>query len=306
MALNVLKKNQIERLGKMKNSTQKIAVITGASAGIGKEAAKQLLQKGWRVIGIGRNPQRCQQAEKELAGFASSPDQFVMLTGDLAIMSETRDIAKKIATLTDRVDALLNNAGGLTAVLKMTPEGNENTFASNHLGHFLLTQSLLPLLKKSAKHSEPGATRIVNVSSLAHQQARPFDWDDVQSLKNFYSGTAYCQVKLANILFTRELAKRLSEYGIVAHAMHPGVVASNFASHGDEVMQQHMEKAEKIAPETAARTLVWLASDNEPGQSSGGYYFECKLEPVNPLGEDDEAAARLWQESEKLVAGFLK
>ena len=290
----------------MESSTQKVAVITGASSGIGKEAAKQLLKKGWRVIGIGRNPERCQQAESELAGYTTSSEQFAMLTADLALMAETRAAADGIAKMTDRVDVLLNNAGGLTAKLKMTPEGNENTFASNHLGHFLLTQCLLHLLQNSARKSTPGTTRIISVSSLAHHQARPFDWDDVQSVNNFYSGAAYCQVKLANILFTRELAKRVSADGIVAHAMHPGVVASNFASHGDEVMKQHMAKAQTIPPEVAADTLVWLASDEEPGKSTGGYFFERKPEAVSPLAEDDEAAARLWLESEKLVARFLE
>lgn len=285
----------------MGKSNQKVAVITGASSGIGKETAKQLLQKGWRVIGIGRNPERCQQAETDLARFATSHDQFALIVADLALMSETRAAAEKIAGMTDRVDVLLNNAGGLTAQLKMTPEGNENTFASNHLGHFLLTRSLLPLLKNSARHSAPGATRVVSVSSSAHQQAQPIDWDDIQSLNNFDSNFAYCRVKLANILFTRELARRLSDDGIVAHAMHPGVVASNFASHGDEVMQQHMARAQSISPGEAADTLAWLACDEEPGRSTGGYYFDRQPAACSDAAKNDEDAVRLWIESEKLV-----
>ena len=290
----------------MEASTENVAVITGASSGIGKEAAKQLLQKGWRVIGIGRNPERCGQAESELAQYTTRPGQFAMLTADLALMAEARAVAENIARLTDRVDVLLNNAGGVTAGLQMTSEGNETTFAGNHLGHFLLTRCLLPLLQNSAGKSAPGTTRVISVSSLAHQRAGPFDWDDVQSLNNFHAGSAYCQVKLANLLFTRELAKRLSTDGIIAHAMHPGVVASNFASHGDEEMQQHMAQAQTISPAVAADTLVWLACDEEPGNSTGGYFFECRAEAVNPLAEDDEAATRLWRESEKLVEPFLQ
>lgn len=289
----------------MKASAEHVAVITGASSGIGKEAAKLLLQKGWRVIGIGRNPERCRQAESELAQRATRSGHLAMLTADLAMMAETRAAAEDIAGLTDRVDVLLNNAGGVTVGLQMTAEGNEKTFASNHLGHFLLTQSLLPLLQNSAGNSAPGTTRIISVSSLAHQRAGPFDWDDVQSLNNFHAASAYCQVKLASLLFTRELAKRLSSAGIIAHAMHPGVVASNFASHGDEEMQQHMARAQTISPAVAAESLVWLACDEEPGKTSGGYFFECKAEAVNPLAEDDQAAQRLWRESEKLVARFL-
>ena len=289
----------------MESSTKNVAVITGASSGIGKEAAKQLLKQGWRVIGMGRTPERCRQAEIELSEYTTSPDQLSMLIADLALMSETRTAADAISRLTGRVDVLLNNAGGVTAELKMTCEGNENTFASNHLGHFLLTQCLLPLLQKSAGKSAPGATRVINVSSAAHQQAGPFDWKNMQSPDRFNSVAVYCQVKLANILFTRELAKRLSADGIVAHAMHPGIVASNFASHGDEVMQQHMAQAQTIAPHVAADTLVWLACDDEPGNSTGGYFFERKAEAVNSLAEDDEATAMLWQESEKLVAPVL-
>lgn len=289
----------------MRISELKVAVITGASSGIGKEAAKQLLRKGWRVIGMGRNPERCRQAESELVDCATSPGQFSMLTADLASLARTRAAAEDITRLTDRVDVLLNNAGGLTAQFKLTPEGNENTFASNHLGHFLLTRYLLPLLKKAAENSAPGDTRIVNVSSQAHQHAGPFDWNDMQSLNNFHSIAAYSQVKLANILFTRELARRLSADGIVAHAIHPGVVDSNFASHGDETMKQYMATAQTIPPEIAADNLVWLACDETPGQSTGGYFFECKQEAVSPLAEDDDADERLWIESEKLITPFL-
>jgi NAD(P)-dependent dehydrogenase (short-subunit alcohol dehydrogenase family) len=254
---------------------------------------------------MGRNPERCRQAEIELSEYTTSPGQFSMLTADLALMSETRAAADAIARLTNRVDVLLNNAGGVTAELKMTSEGNENTFASNHLGHFLLTQCLLPLLQNSARQSTPGDTRVINVSSAAHQQAGPFDWKNPQSPDNFNSVAVYCQVKLANLLFTRELAKRLSSDGIVVHAMHPGVVASNFASHADEMMQQHMANAQTIPPELAADTLVWLASDHEPGKSTGEYFFERKAHAVSPHAEDDEAAAGLWRESEKLVSQFL-
>lgn len=288
------------------HSENRVAVVTGASSGIGKEAARSLLQRGWRVIGTGRNPERTETAEQELASFAPDPDQFTMLCGDLAHLAETRRIAGEIVGLTDRVDALLNNAGGLTAELVITPEGNENTFASNHLGHFLLTELLLPLLKKAAANSPAGATRIINVSSAAHLYCQGINWDDLQFKNNFNSGGAYCQVKLFNILFTRSLCQHLASEGIVSHAMHPGVVSSNFYSHGDDSFRNHLETttSEVVSSEHAAKTLVWLASDAQPGKSCGGYYTDCELASVAPLAEDTDAAEKLWDISEQLVADF--
>ncbi len=169
------------------SSEKRVAVVTGASSGIGKEAARSLLQQGWRVIGVGRNPAHCEATEKELLEDAKDGDNIVMLCADLALLSQVSRIAEEIAARTDRVDALLNNAGGLTRELTITPEGNENTFASNHLGHFLLTKKLLPLLRTASSRSPSGATRIVNVSSSAHEFCDGLDWDDLQMIKNFSS-----------------------------------------------------------------------------------------------------------------------
>jgi len=281
---------------------QKVAVITGASSGIGKEAAKALVNQGWRVIGVGRNPGRCEEAKGEILQQAGEQDQVHFICADLALMSDTRRTAREIAEITDRLDVLANNAGGLTAALTITPEGNENTFASNHLGHFLLTQLLLPLLEKAATAAAPA--RIVNVASAAHEHCTGLDWDDLQMLNGFSSNPAYCRAKLANILFTRELATRLNGRNIVVHAMHPGVVASNFASHGDEAMQSYMQASSEtmISPALAADTLVWLCVAPEPGKSTGGYYHERTCIETSAAGQDDAAARRLWKESEKLVA----
>ncbi|TGD73290.1 SDR family NAD(P)-dependent oxidoreductase [Mangrovimicrobium sediminis] len=286
-------------------NSARVAVVTGASSGIGKEAAKALARAGWRVIGIGRNPVRCAQAQAELQACASEANPAVMLCADLALMADTARAADEIAALTDRVDALLNNAGGVTRDRHMTAEGNENTFASNHLGHFLLTARLLPLLRAAAADTGPGAVRVVSVSSTGHEHTDGLDWDDLQSTRQFISGAAYCRAKLANILFTRELAKRLAGDGIVAHAMHPGVVHSNFASHADQQMQDYMATLEGETPEVAADTLVWLASATEPGASTGGYFYLREAIPTSAAGQDDDAARRLWEESEKLVAPWL-
>ncbi len=285
------------------SDAQRTAVITGASSGIGREATKLLVQQGWRVIGVGRNPQRCAAAGEEIAKLAGSPQQVNMLCGDMALMSETRRIAAEIGALTDRVDLLLNNAGGLTRDLVVTEEGNENTFAGNHLAPFLLTQLLLPQLKRAAVDAEKGAVRIINMSSSAHEHCAGLDFDKLQAFENYNSNYVYCQAKLANILFTRELAKRLAGDNIIAHAMHPGLVASNFASHGDDDMQASFaQRADQtITPEMAAADLVWLANAKEAGQSSGDYYADRK--PVEPsqFAQDAAAAEKLWSASELLV-----
>jgi NAD(P)-dependent dehydrogenase (short-subunit alcohol dehydrogenase family) len=186
----------------------------------------------------------------------------------------------------------------------VTVEGNEATFTGNHLGHFLLTQRLLPLLRTTAANLPSGAVRVISVSSSAHLVSRGFDWNDLQSLTAFTPVAAHANAKLANILFTRALAKRVSGEGIVAHAMHPGLVGTNFASHGDEATQAHFEAKKDLAatPRAAAETLLWLATAAEPGHTSGGYFHERAPAECSTAAQDDAAAERLWTESKALIA----
>ncbi|MFV8816951.1 SDR family NAD(P)-dependent oxidoreductase [Haliea sp. E17] len=289
----------------MGNATEsRVAVITGASSGIGREAAKALARDGWRVFAIGRNPKRCAQAEAEISAAAADAGRVTMICADLALLAETARAAEQILASTDRVDALLNNAGGVTAERHITAEGNENTFASNHLGHFLLTQKLLPLLRNSAAQTAPGTTRVVSVSSTGHEHTEGLDWDDLQTMREFVSGVAYCRAKLANILFTRELARRHGPEGITALVMHPGVVHSNFASHAEPGMQEYMKTLDGETPEVAADTLIWLASAAEPGTRAGEYFYLRESIPTSAAAQDAAAAEKLWEESEKLVAGW--
>lgn len=285
----------------------RVAVVTGASSGIGKVAAKTLLQQGWRVIGLGRDPERCAAAETEIR--SEMPDaQFELIRADLSLMADTARAANEIIARTNRIDVLLNNAGGMAKEQVMTSEGNEATFAGNHLGHFLLTTRLLPLLQATAAIVSRGSVRIVNVSSLANESCKGLDWDDLQMINNFHAAAAYCRVKFANILFTRELAKRFASDGIVAHAMHPGVVSSNFITHADEATQTFIRTQRKdvsVTPEVGADTLIWLATAAEPGNSSGSYFYQRTESTVNPAALDATAATRLWDESNKLVAPFL-
>lgn len=289
----------------MNASTEKrVAVVTGASAGVGKAAARQLLEKGWRVIGVGRDPERCAKAEAELRALSGA--DFTMIRADFSLLADVARAANEIARTTPRVDALLNNAGGVCAERVITPEGHEATFAGNHLAPFLLTRKLMPLLKAAAAQSAPGAVRVVAVSSTGHEHCPAIKWDDLTFSEGFVGGSAYCHAKLANVLFARELARRVADYGIISHAMHPGVVDSNFANHCDAPMKAYMESIRDRAstPEEAADTLVWLASAEEPGQSSGLYFHRREALSPSPTAQDDDTARRLWEVSEELVAGY--
>ena len=288
----------------MSKTRAQVAVVTGASSGIGREAAKALAADGWRVIALGRDPDRSAAALPEIRAAASSGQAVDMILADLSLMSDAARAAREVAALTDHVDVLINNAGGTPAERVVTPEGNEATFAGNHLGPFLLTNRLLPLLVAAAAERPAGAVRVLNVSSSGHLVSRGLDWNNLQLLEDFQTGAAYCNAKLANILFTRALARRTADDGIIAHAMHPGIVATNFASHGDQAMQQYFETKKDVAatPQEAADTLVWLATAAEPGRSTGGYFHQRAPADLSPLAQDDAAAERLWAESEALVA----
>lgn len=284
----------------------RVAVVTGASAGIGKAAAKVLASEGWRVIGQGRNPERSAQALEEIRAHAPGA-QVDMIVADLSLMHEVLRLGREIGTLTERVDVLLNNAGGISRGRVVTAEGNEATFAANHLAPFLLTRELLPLLRRAAASAPAGQVRVIGVSSSASDLTRGFDWNDIQLLENHASSFAYCNAKLGNIMFTRALAKRLASDGIVANAMHPGVVSTNFASYGDEEVQRITAtlKDVSVTAEEGADTLVWLATSTEGGATSGGYFYQRQPAEMNPAARDDDAVERLWTESEAIIARSL-
>ncbi len=282
----------------------RVAVVTGASSGIGLEAAKTLAAAGWRVIGVGRDAQRSAAALAEIRAAAAGV-QVDMLRADLALMTDTVRLAKDIATRTNRIDVLLNNAGGTCRARVVTPEGNEATFAGNHLGPFLLTNRLLPLLRAAAAGQPRGSVRIISTASSAHEFSAGLDWSDLQMLQHFVPTQAYCNAKLANVLFTRALARRVAPHGIVAHSVHPGIVGTRFASYGDDAMQQYFAAnvARVMSAKDGADTLIWLATAREPGETTGGYFFQRAPGTVSAFGRDEAAAERLWLDSDRLVAG---
>ncbi|MFV2176069.1 SDR family NAD(P)-dependent oxidoreductase [Actinomadura sp. LOL_016] len=275
-----------------------VAVVTGASSGIGRSTARGLLELGRQVIGVGRDPRRCAEAERELAAVGD----FAMVRGDFTLMAEVRRVADTIGNLAPRLDVLINNAGGVRDRRIVTAEGTEATFAANHLATFLLTRELMPALRTSAARLPAASVRVITVSSNAHRIGDGLDWDDLQSLRDFHTAVAYGRAKLAGILFTRELARRAAPDGIVAQAMHPGRVATNFASHGDAAMREHMAAADTVPPGEPAETLVWLATGAEGGRDGGRYFHRKAEETPAEAARDEAAAARLWAESEKLLA----
>ncbi len=282
----------------------RVAVVTGASSGVGQAAARALAARGWHVIALGRDPERTAAAAADIRGAAAAGVQVDFVRGDLALMSETARMADEIAALTDRVDVLVNNAGGVRAERVITAEGNEATFAGNHLGHFLLTQRLMPQLRAAAAAAaaEPRTARVVSVSSNAHESCSRIDWNDLQQMREWSSGKSYVLAKLCNILFTRELARRAAADGIMAYVMHPGVVGSNFASHAEPRMRNYLATLKSVSPEEGADTAVWLSTAPEADLSTGGYYQNRQLLEPSRAAQDMLAAARLWSESEALLA----
>ena len=178
----------------MNEGNSKVAVVTGASSGIGKETAKAFARMGWHVIGTGRDPQRSEAAEAEIRSVAAPGARVDFLRGDMALMAQTKRIADEIKALTSRIDVLINNAGGVRDQRYVTSEGTEETFTANHLAPFLLTRELLPLLKATAVQEGAGKVRVLAVSSRAYEYSPSMNWDDLQNLNgNFEASGVYCQ-----------------------------------------------------------------------------------------------------------------
>jgi NAD(P)-dependent dehydrogenase (short-subunit alcohol dehydrogenase family) len=283
---------------------QRVVIVTGASSGIGMETAKAFAGMGWHVIGQGRDPDRSDAAEAEIREACDQGGKFDFLRANLSLMRETKLLADKIKSLTNRIDLLINNAGRIHDKKYLTSEGTEETFAVNHFAPFLLTRELMPLLKATAAISQPDTVRIIAVSSIAYANyPGGLNFGDLQHMEGPYrAGTVYCEAKLANQLFNLALSKRLEGTGIISQAMVPGVVHTNFSTHGDEQLKKMVREAPGLTPAEAARSLVWLATSSQTGAPGGRMFYEMEEKPVQPVGRDEAAAERLWTETEQILA----
>jgi NAD(P)-dependent dehydrogenase (short-subunit alcohol dehydrogenase family) len=280
--------------------TGRTVLITGGNAGIGKETVVALAAAGARVVFTARNAARGAEALTEIRSRSGSDDVDVMAL-DLARFASVRDFAARWAAGHDRLDVLVNNAGLVLNARRETEDGNEMTFQVNHLGPFLLTQLLRDQLVAGDD------ARVVNVASDAHKSARRgLDFDDLQSPRHYRPFKVYGRTKLANILFTRELARRWDDTGVTANAVHPGFVASSFGRDGDTgrfgALLFPLLRPLALTPEQGARTQVYVASAPELAGITGGYWVKSAPATPSAAAQDDAAAARLWEVSEQLVA----
>jgi NAD(P)-dependent dehydrogenase (short-subunit alcohol dehydrogenase family) len=279
--------------------TGKTVVVTGGNSGIGLETAAALAAMGARVIVTARNADRGRAAVAQIADRAHG-SQIQLVVFDLGDLASVQRGASEILGQAPRLDVLVNNAGLVLSERTLTADGYEATFAINHLGPFLLTNLLLERIRASAP------ARIVNVASTAHNSARKgIPFEDLQSERHYRGMRVYGQSKLANMLFTLELARRLDGTGVTANTLHPGTVRTGYGADGDA--RGFLSFGLKIAapffasPAKGARTSVYLASAPKVAGVSGQYFVKCKPRTPRKWARDPEAARRLWQVSEELV-----
>jgi NAD(P)-dependent dehydrogenase (short-subunit alcohol dehydrogenase family) len=273
--------------------TGEVCVVTGATSGIGKATAAALAGRGAQVVLVSRDRGRGEAAAAELAAAGGPAPRLEV--ADLASMRQVRMLADRLGAL-ERIDVLVNNAGLMTGQRRVTMDGFDEVFAVNHLAPFLLTNLLL------GKLAAAGPARVITVTSDAHAAAR-LDLDDLQLEHGWQSWRAYANSKLANILFTRELARRLEGSAVTANCAHPGLVRTRFGREARLPMRAAVTLARPLmlSPRRGARTIVYLATSPQVAGATGGYYVKSRQREPSPAARDGAAARRLWQLSEELT-----
>src|SRR5213080_1944838 len=278
--------------------TGKIVLITGGTGGIGKATAIGLARLRARVGITGRDLSRAEQAASEIRTLSGNPaiDAFA---ADLSSQAEVHRLANAVLNAYPLLDVLVNNVGGFWAHRHSTADSLEHTFAVNHLASFLLTNLLLDRLKASAP------ARVVTVSSHVQAEGR-IEFDDLQSAGNYSGQAAYSQSKLANVIFTNELARRLEDTGVTANSVHPGVVRTNFGAEDQAwcfTVVSRVVRPLLKTPAQGARTPIYLASSPDVDGISGQFYVNRKPKTANKVAYDTDMTARLWRGSADLVKG---
>ncbi|SHN29646.1 NAD(P)-dependent dehydrogenase, short-chain alcohol dehydrogenase family [Cyclobacterium lianum] len=269
--------------------------ITGATSGIGAEKVKALATNFDQVFLLVRNLGKARTLVQSL-NIPEKDNKFIPIHCDLADLSSVKKAADEIRSHTDSLDVLINNAGGIFPKRIQTKDQLELTFSANHLGHFLLTKELMPLLTK-----DQGA-RIINVSSEAHKAAS-VNWNDLQFEKGYSSFKAYANAKLFNILFTKSLAEKYGDQKIAAYSLHPGVVNTNFGEQSKGLFKLLLKlfKPFMISPKKGAETGIFLASTPKVPGENGAYFKKSKVARPSQTAESKKLRERLWERSEKLV-----
>ena len=277
----------------------KTVVITGGTSGIGEVAAVALAKMGARIVLVARDKARGEVTLARLRDSAPGVAHSVHYA-DLLRLVEMKRVAAQIADHELHIDVLINNAGALFATRRTTEDGLESTFALNHMAYFVLTDGLRERLSASA------SARIINTASAAHQRAT-LDFDDLQSAKSFGAMKAYSRSKLCNILFTRELARRLRGTGVTANCLHPGFVATRFGDESGALMSWvvWLAKVFAISPARGAQAIIYLASSPNVAKTTGTYFYELVPALPSPAAQDDRSALLLWERSAAL-AGMKK
>lgn len=271
-----------------------VALVTGATNGIGRVTAREFARMGARTLIVARDPGRGEEAAREIREATGAPAE--VLVADLSSRDQVRSLAGEVRDRAGRLDLLVNNAGAIFAERRLSADGVEMTLALNHLAYFQLTLELLPLLRVAPEG------RIVNVSSVAHERGS-IDFEDLQGERRYGMWKAYAQSKLANVLFTRELARRLSGTGITANALHPGAIASGFGRNHPGFFGKLVAVGAPFlaSPEKGARTTLHVATAPGLRGVTGRYFSSCKERAPSRAALDDDSALRLWQISEAMT-----
>jgi NAD(P)-dependent dehydrogenase (short-subunit alcohol dehydrogenase family) len=276
--------------------TGQVCLVTGATSGIGRATARALARLGATVVNVGRDPEKSAATAAQLKEQSGNPDVDFLLA-DLSSQAEIRRLARQFKKRYRRLDVLMNNAGAVFMQRRESVDGIEMTFALNHLAYFLLTNLLLDVLKASAP------ARVVNTSSELHKKAH-LDFDDLQNARGYRGMDAYHQSKLANVLFTYELARRLEGTGVTANAFSPGLVATNLGMNNrglSPLMKRLVDRLIGVSPEEGAQTGVYLATSPEVSGVTGKYFVKQEAVLSSPETYDEAIAARLWQVSAELT-----
>ena len=275
-------------------------LITGATDGIGKETAIGMAKNGYNLILIGRNEEKGKKVSDEIRKIADSID-IDFFTADLILMKEVSRVADEVCQKYDQIDVLINNVGAYFAFRDVTEEGFERTFALNHLGYFLMTKKLLPLVEKS------DYKRVVNVSSSAHYGVN-FEFDNLNGEKKYRGFKAYQKSKLANVMFTYELAKKVKDSGITANCLHPGFVASKFGNNNNFLWRGIIGFAKALTAinvKKGAKNSIHLACSDDVKDISGKFFSNCEVKKGSGKAKNETHNQKLWEISEDAVSPFL-